>query len=289
MIFLYGLYSYCIYQAVTEHRLMYRSNHLDLSVLGRHPIEKHLLYQTMNFPESLTDRDTATNGQATLNASILSSGYTDGHSIDAETVDGPAGSNGSTPSGKYTNGHSINGEVVNGFECHGQSPIAICGMALRLPAGLKTPQQLWEFLLAGGDARGRVPSSRYNVAAFHDSTGKHGTVITEYGYFLNEDIGALDTSFFSMPRMEVERTDPQQRLMLQTARECFEDAGEIAWRGKRIGCFMGSLGEDWCEMFARETQNWGPYRYTGFGDFALSNRVSYEMDLQGPRCVTLVI
>ena len=49
--------------------------------------------------------------------------------------------------------------------------------------------------------------------------------------------------------------------------------------GKRIGCYMGSLGEDWCEMFARETQNWGPYRYTGFGDFALSNRVSYEMDL----------
>lgn len=233
----------------------------------------------------MTERDTATNGQATLNGSILSSGYTDGHSIDAETVDGPAGSNGSTQSGKYTNGHSINGEVVNVFECHGQPPIAICGMALRLPAGLKTPQQLWEFLLAGGDARGRVPSSRYNVAAFHDPTGKHGTVITEYGYFLNEDIGALDTSFFSMPRMEVERTDPQQRLMLQTARECFEDAGEIAWRGKRIGCFMGSLGEDWCEMFARETQNWGPYRYTGFGDFALSNRVSYEMDLQGPRFV----
>lgn len=51
---------------------------------------------------------------------------------------------------------------------------------------------------------GRVPSSRYNVAAFYDPTGKPGTVVTEYGYFLDEDIGALDTSFFSMPRMEVE-------------------------------------------------------------------------------------
>ena len=38
-------------------------------------------------------------------------------------------------------------------------------------------------------------------------------------------------------------------------------------------------------MFARETQNWGPYRYIGYEDFALSNRVSYEMDLQGPRFV----
>lgn len=225
------------------------------------------------------------NGHAGLNGSALSSGYTNGHSIDGETVNYPARSNGSAQSDEYTNGFSINGDAVNGVQSHSHPPIAICGMALRLPAGLKTPEQLWEFLLAGGDARGRVPGSRYNVAAFHDPTGKHGTVTTEYGYFLDEDIGALDTSFFSMPRMEVERTDPQQRLMLEATRECFEDAGETAWRGKRIGCYMGSLGEDWCEMFARETQNWGPYRYTGFGDFALSNRVSYEMDLQGPRYV----
>lgn len=240
----------------------------------------------MSFPESITGQDTVTNGQAALNGSNLSSEYPNGDSIDGELVDGQPRINGSLQSGDYTNGHTVNGEAVNGFESHGQPLIAICGMALRLPAGLKSPRQLWDFLLAGGDARGRVPSSRYNVTAFHDPTGKHGTVITEYGYFLNEDIGALDTSFFSMPRMEVERTDPQQRLMLETARECLEDAGEIAWKGKNIGCFMGSLGEDWCEMFARETQNWGPYRYTGFGDFTLANRVSYEMDLQGPRYVS---
>lgn len=229
--------------------------------------------------------DLSFNGQATLNGSKLSSDHTNGHSIDRESVNGKAGPDSSTQSGEYPSDRSINGEAVNSVQSHTQLPIAICGMALRLPAGLKTPQQMWEFLLAGGDARGRVPSSRYNVAAFHDHTGKHGTVIAEYGYFLDEDIGALDTSFFSMPRMEVERTDPQQRLMLEVTRECFEDAGETAWRGKRIGCYMGSFGEDWCEIFARETQNWGPYRYTGFADFELSNRVSYEMDLQGPRLV----
>ena len=171
------------------------------------------------------------------------------------------------------------------FPRSSQPILAICGMSLRLPAGIKTPQQLWEFLIAKGDARGQVPSSRYNVDAFHDPTGKPGTVITEHGYFLEDDIGVLDTSFFSMPRMEVERTDPQQRLMLEVVRECFESAGEAMWRGKRIGCFMGSLGEDWCEMFARESQNWGMYRITGYGDFSLSNRVSYELDLQGPRFV----
>ena len=52
---------------------------------------------------------------------------------------------------------------------------------------------------------------------------------------------------------------------------------------------MSSLCKDWYEIFATESQNWGPYRYIGFGDFTLSNRVSYEMDLQGPDLSILFI
>lgn len=222
--------------------------------------------------------------QAIMDVSTLSNGHALGElNGQKETPNGQVEPNGLTRSDEYTHGRSINGEAINDVRSHSEPLVAICGMALRLPAGIKTPQQLWEFLLAGGDARGRVPHSRYNLAAFYDPTGKHGTVTTEYGYYLDEDLGVLDTSFFGMPRMEVERADPQQRLMLEIARECLEDAGETAWRGQRIGCFMGSIGEDWCEMLARETQHRGPYRNTGSGDFALSNRVSYEMDLQGPR------
>lgn len=223
------------------------------------------------------------NGSRDLEGSGLLTGqYKGGHPND-EVIKIPIEKCGQTQCHSVKTESNKNAVSETGSQC--QLSIAICGIALRLPAGVKTPQQLWEFLLDGGDARGRVPPTRYNIEAFHDAHGKPGTVITQYGYFLEEDISTLDTSFFSMPRMEVERTDPQQRLMLETARESLEDAGEVAWRGKRIGCYMGSLGEDWCEMFARETQNWGPYRYTGFGDFALSNRISYEMDFQGPRFV----
>ncbi|KAL9132080.1 MAG: hypothetical protein Q9217_000116 [Psora testacea] len=194
--------------------------------------------------------------------------------------------------GVTMNGHAVEIEhgqnrpkvegTLPGIERDHQPPIAICGMSFRLPSGLRTSQRLWDFLLDGGDARSKVPDTRYNVSAFHNPTGKPGTVITDHGYFLDDELDRLDTSFFTMARTELERLDPQQRLMLEVVRECFEDAGVTNWRGKRIGCYMGSLFEDWCEMFARETQNWGPYRITGFGDFALSNRVSYEMDLQGP-------
>lgn len=199
--------------------------------------------------------------------------------------------------GLPTNSQPVNGEtfgdpgirteLLSDSERNSQVPIAVCGMAVRLPAGLNDPQKLWNYLLAKGDARSEVPESRYNVSAFYHSSGKPGTVITEHGYFLDENIDRLDTSFFSMTRTEVERLDPQQRLMLEVARECLEDAGVTDYRGKNTGCYIGSLGEDWCEMFARESQNWGNYRITGHGDFALSNRVSYEMDLRGPRFVRI--
>lgn len=194
-----------------------------------------------------------------------------------------------------TNGITVNGDaaedltplnkIANGSSGNGETPIAVCGMAVRLPGGVTTPQQLWEFLLAKGDARTRVPETRYNVSTYHSDTAKPGTVATEYGYFLDEsvDLGALDTSFFTMPRTEVERADPQQRLMLEVARECIEDAGVTNWKGKTIGCYMGSFGEDWTEMFAKEAQQWGMHRISGYGEFALANRVSYEMDLRGPR------
>lgn len=212
-------------------------------------------------------------------------------------------SNGVTTNGGHTNGTSTNGWLKNGHHANGHHvandspevngtsdgtmPIAICGMALRLPGGLTTPQDFWEFLLAKGDARCKVPKSRYNIDAYYSPTGKPGTVATEYGCFLDEsvDLGALDTSFFTMPRTEVERADPQQRLLLEVARECFEDAGLTNWRGKTIGCYVGNYGEDWVEMAAKEHQQWGMHRIVGTGDFVLSNRLSYEMDLRGPRYV----
>lgn len=111
-------------------------------------------------------------------------------------------------------------------------PVAICGMALRLPGGLESPQELWEFLLEKGDARCQVPKSRYNIDAYHSKSGRTGTIATQYGYFLDESIklGGLDTSRFSLSRAELEVVDPQHRRMLEVVREVFDDAGEIDFK-----------------------------------------------------------
>ncbi|GLA75037.1 putative PKS/NRPS-like protein biosynthetic cluster [Aspergillus tubingensis] len=183
------------------------------------------------------------------------------------------------------NGPSTNGDHVPQTAL--QVPIAICGMSVRLPGGLHSPQELWDFLISKGDARGPVPKSRYSTAAHYSERSKPSTVNTEYGYFLDEsiDLSAIDTSFFNMRKAEVERLDPQQRQILEVARECIEDAGEVHRKGRSIGCYIGTFGDDWLEMFAKENQHHGPYRATGYSDFMLPNRVTYEMDLTGPRFV----
>ncbi|KAI1472076.1 polyketide synthase [Daldinia caldariorum] len=166
-------------------------------------------------------------------------------------------------------------------------PIAICGMALRLPGGISTPDEFWDFLINKKDARGLVPESRYNSSSFYSKSNKPGHIASQYGYFLDEsvDIGALDTSFFSMPKVEVERADPQQRILLELTRECLESAGEIDYRGKTIGTFVGSFAEDWLELSVKDPQLHGMYKITGYGDFVLANRISYEYDFKGPSMI----
>lgn len=164
------------------------------------------------------------------------------------------------------------------------SPIAICGMAVRLPGGISNDAQLWEFLLAKRDARSRVPNTRYNVSSYHSKFERHGTTKSEYGYFLDEsvDLGTLDTSFFSFTKLELEYIDPQQRQLLEVVRECFESAGEVDYRGQDIGCFVGSFGDDWTENLTYDQQTSGKYPLMVGGDFAIPNRISYEYDLHGP-------
>jgi acyl transferase domain-containing protein/SAM-dependent methyltransferase len=163
-------------------------------------------------------------------------------------------------------------------------PIAICGMALRLPGSSASPQEFWDFLINKGDARSRVPESRYNISAYHRTDRRPGAIASEYGYFLDESVklGAFDSSRFSLSRAELEYADPQQRRLLEVVREAFDDAGDVSFRGKAIGCYVGNMGEDWGELMNRDPLSHGANRIDGYNDWMLSNRISYEFGLKGP-------
>lgn len=109
--------------------------------------------------------------------------------------------------------------------------------------------------------------------------------MTEDGYFLDDSIklDAFDTSFFPMTRGEAENLDPQQRILLEVSRECLYDAGEVGWKGTNISVYVGTFGNDWYDNVQRDDQRYGMHSISTTHDFAVSNRISYEMDLCGPR------
>lgn len=211
------------------------------------------------------------------------------------------GAGGDAATFKFVDGHtgSANGHINGYVKNHADNrtngnangskaspePVAVCGLAMRLPGGIRDAEAFWDVLHNGIDTRAPVPSDRYNINGFNDSLGKKGAIKTQYGYFLNEDLASLDTSFFTMTKTELERADPQQRQLLEVTRECFESAGEVNYGGKLIGCYVGTFGEDWLQMSAKEDQHFGGYIMTGHGDLMIANRVSYEYNLQGPRYV----
>ena len=177
------------------------------------------------------------------------------------------------------NGH------LNGFQDDvNETPVAICGMAMRLPGGIHNDNDLYQFLFNKGDARSTIGEDRYNVDGYYSPYGQDGTISTKKGYFLNDlDYSNLDLSMFTFSAAEAEQVDPNHRLVLEMVREAFESAGETGWRGKNIGTYVGLFTEDWQEIDHKDNQEYNSHRIMGGTDFALPNRIAYEYDLKGPR------
>ncbi|KAL4997452.1 hypothetical protein BDV10DRAFT_186245 [Aspergillus recurvatus] len=169
----------------------------------------------------------------------------------------------------------------------GCPPIAIVGMALRLPGGVTSPDELWQFLIEKRNGVCEVPGTRYTVDSFYSETMAR-CVKTRHGYYLQDDPACFDAGFFSINSHEAGRMDPQQRQLLEVVWECLESAGETNWRGKNIGCYVGVYGEDWLDLASKDPQHTDRYHILGTGQFALSNRLSYDMTLQTGCSASLV-
>ncbi|XDG05435.1 hypothetical protein ABKA04_005050 [Annulohypoxylon sp. FPYF3050] len=164
-------------------------------------------------------------------------------------------------------------------------PMAICGMAMRLPGGIKTAEGYWDALYNGKDMRSSVPISRYNIKGFDGSMGKTNVIQQQHAYFLEDDLAAFDAGLFTMTRNELEKADPQQRLLLLVVRECLESAGVTDYRGSLTGFFVGTFSEDWLQTQSKEEQHATGYVLTGHLDPMLANRVAFEYDFRGPSFV----
>ena len=164
-------------------------------------------------------------------------------------------------------------------------PIAIVGMACRLPGDVTNTEELWNLLAEGRNVWSPVPPQRYNEAAFyHPNPENDGTTNHRGGHFISPDIAAFDASFFGLSPIEAQAMDPQQRLLLETTYEAFENAGipiDKA-RGSNTAVYTAMFTRDYDRNLYKDPVDLPKYQTTGTGDAIASNRISYVFDFRGP-------
>jgi polyketide synthase 5 len=127
------------------------------------------------------------------------------------------------------------------------TPIAVIGMACRLPGAIDSPERLWQALLRGDDLVTEIPADRWDADDYYDpEPGVPGRSVSKWGAFL-DDVAGFDSEFFGMGDREATVSDPQHRLLLETSWEAMEHAGlnREMLTDTRTGVFLGLTHTDY--------------------------------------------
>ena len=157
------------------------------------------------------------------------------------------------PSTAAESGSPLHSEKSDTTSIYTQDPIAVVGLANRLPGHSDNPTKLWEFLLRGGIAKNDPPASRFGLTGHYDGSHKPHTIKTPGAMFLeNHDPADFDPAFFKTTVADAISMDPQQRMLLEVVYEALENAGISLSQinGEAFGCFVGSYAVGkmllWC-------------------------------------------
>ncbi|WP_428341141.1 SDR family NAD(P)-dependent oxidoreductase [Mycobacterium sp.] len=169
-------------------------------------------------------------------------------------------------------------------------PIAVVGMACRLPGGISTPADYWQLLHDGRSGVIRVPEDRWDADAyFSEDHTRPGTICTRDGGFLTSwQPDQFDAEFFGISPREAAAMDPQQRLLLEVAWEALENAGVTpkAVRNTKTGIYVGLTTYDYSLMLAKAPpKDVDPYVPFGSASNFAAGRLSYFLGVHGPAVV----
>lgn len=161
----------------------------------------------------------------------------------------------------------------------GYPPIAVIGMACRLPGGINSPALLWEALQRGDDLVTEIPAERWNADEYYDpEAGVPGRSVSRWGAFL--DISDFDGPFFGLDDQKAAAVDPQHRLLLETSWEAIEHAGMApsSLAGTQTGVYVGLSHDDHTVV----TLDDGTFGFTDTAACMAAGRVAYTLNLRGP-------
>ena len=180
--------------------------------------------------------------------------------------------------------HCASANSSPGMSSTPATPIAVIGMACRLPGGIDSPEQLWEALRRGDDLVTEIPPDRWDADEYYDpEPGVPGRSVSKWGAFL-DDVAGFDSDFFGINEREAIALDPQHRLLLETSWEAMEHAGltPATMVDSRTGVFVGLTHFDYQLVAADSDAMEGPYGFTGNTFSMASGRIAYTLGLRGP-------
>ncbi|MGX7674325.1 beta-ketoacyl synthase N-terminal-like domain-containing protein [Plantactinospora sp. DSM 117369] len=163
----------------------------------------------------------------------------------------------------------------------GAEPLAIVGMACRLPGGAVDPDSFWRLLRDGRDATREVPGDRWEPQAPYGSAGSPGW----RGGFLEGPVDGFDAAAFGISPREARSMDPQQRLLLEVAWEALEDAGVTARTldSSATAVYVGINTLDYLHLLAAHPAAADdPYLATGNTFSVAAGRLSHLLGTHGP-------
>ena len=165
-----------------------------------------------------------------------------------------------------------------------RAPIAIIGMALRLPGEVNDLASFERMLFGGEDPIVDIPADRWPIASFYSSDpDAPGKMTTRQGGFI-ESVDRFDAAFFGISPVEAASMDPQQRLLLEIAWEAVENSGVgfDAMRSSHAGVYVGMGNGDYGRAIFTNRQIIDPYFATGTLLSVAAGRLSYTLGLTGP-------
>ncbi|TWT93744.1 Phthiocerol synthesis polyketide synthase type I PpsC [Stieleria varia] len=159
-------------------------------------------------------------------------------------------------------------------------------MGCRLPGGVDNPDAYWELLSNGRDAIQKTPETRWSLQKFYaPGPVAPGKTQSQWGGYVS-DIDQFDAKLFGISPREAAAMDPQQRMLLEVAWRCVENAGHPieSLAGTAAGVYVGISSFDYAVagLSYQDRGVIGPYSNTGGSSSIAANRISYCFDLRGP-------
>lgn len=152
-------------------------------------------------------------------------------------------------------------------------PVAVVGMACRLPGGVESPQALWQALCDGDDLIGPVPQDRGWPSALSASAAKGGFI---------DRAADFDPAFWGITSTAARELDPRYRLLLEAAWRSVESAGlsQAEFGQARTAICLG-MTEPGAAVPTRNgaTAPGGPVG-TGAGEAADGDLIAHHLGLQ---------